>query len=93
MLCAFDRVTTNLFQTLAEDLAEFLDHDETLTKLFTGEGPCTNKGAAAAGGYGSLFFDALYWQLAAVHGVLRDKKVSQLQAPNNKLLLLLEYVL
>ena len=93
MICSFERVTTDLFQTLAEDLADFLDQDDTLMKLITGEAPYTNKGAATAGGYGSLFFDALYWQLAAVHGVLGDKKVSQLQAPNNELVLLFEYVL
>ena len=93
MQAAFDRVSTDLFQTLAEDLATLLDQDDTLLKLITAEAPYNNKGAATAGGYGSLFFDALYWQLAATHGVLRDKKVSQLQAPNNELVLLFEYVL
>ncbi|CAE7743701.1 unnamed protein product, partial [Symbiodinium pilosum] len=37
MICSFERVATDLFQTLAEDLADFLDQDDTLMKLIAGE--------------------------------------------------------
>ena len=38
-----------------------------------------------------MFFDAVFWQIAAVCGVLRDTKKSQ--APNDQLVKLLEYIL
>ena len=89
---ALSRVTTDLFQTLADDLSTHIDQNDILRSMILGEAPYTNKGAATAGGYGSLYFDALYWQLASVHGILKADG-SILQAPNNELVLLFEYVL
>eukprot|EP00439_Symbiodinium_sp_Y106_P009942 s7972_g1.t1 len=44
----FTKVTTDLFQVLAEEAAGLLDGDQILS-LFKGEQPYTNKGAATAG--------------------------------------------
>ena len=44
-------------------------------------------------GFGSLIFDGVCWQVAAVYGLLPDTKQFQLQAPNHELVKLLEYIL
>lgn len=89
----WSRTTTDLFQTLAEEFVWYLDNDLTLKACIQATAPFDNKGVGTSAGYGSLFFDAVFWQIAAVYGVLRDPKKSQLQAPNNELVKLLEYIL
>ena len=90
---SWSRTTTDLFQTLAEEFAWYLQHDETLKACIQATPPYDNKGIGTSAGFGSLFFDAVYWQVAAVYGLLRDAKQSQLQAPNDELVKLLEYIL
>ena len=81
----FTKVTTDLFQVLAEEAAALLDGDPQILSLIKGEQPYTNKGAATAGGFGSLFFDAVYWQLSVIYGVAKNPQTTQLQAPNDGL--------
>ena len=89
----FTKVTTDLFQVLAEEAAGLLDGDPQILSLIKGEQPYTNKGAATAGGFGSLFFDAVYWQLSVIYGVAKNPQTTQLQAPNDGLVHLFEYIL
>ena len=90
---AWARTTTDLFQTLAEEFVWFLDYDQTLKACVLGQPPFNNAGVATSAGFGSLFFDGVFWQVAAIYGVLKDSTKSQLQAPNDQLVLLLEYIL
>ena len=76
---------------LAEEFVHYLDYDDTLKACVLGQDPFNNKGVATSAGFGSLFFDGIFWQIAAVYGVLSDKK-SVMQAPNDELVLLLEYI-
>ena len=89
----FAKVTTDLFQVLAEEAAGLLDGDPQVLSLVKGEHPYTNAGAASTGGFGSLYFDAVYWQLSVIYGVAKDPKTTQLQAPNDGLVHLYEYIL
>ena len=77
----FTKVTTDLFQVLAEEAAGLLDGDPQILSLIKGEQPYTNKGAATAGGFGSLFFDAVYWQLSVIYGVVKNPQTTQLRPP------------
>ena len=87
------KVTTDLFQVLAEEAAGLLDGDDQILSLIKGEQPYTNTGAAAVGGFGSLYFDAVYWQLSVVYGVAKNPQTTQLQAPNDGLVHLFEYII
>ena len=89
----FAKVTTDLFQVLAEEAAGLLDGDPQVLSLVKGEHPYTNAGAASIGGFGSLYFDAVYWQLSVLFGVAKDPKTTQLQAPNDGLVHLYEHIL
>ena len=68
-----------------------MDYDDTLKACVLGQDPFSNKGVSTSAGFGSLFFDGIFWQIAEVYGVLKDKR-SIMQAPNDELVLLLEYI-
>ena len=91
LLGTWAKVTTDLFQVLAEEFVQYLDYDDTLKACVLGQDPFSNKGVSTSAGFGSLFFDGIFWQIAEVYGVLKDKR-SIMQAPNDELVLLLEYI-
>ena len=54
LLGTWAKVTTDLFQVLAEEFVHYLDYDDTLKACVLGQDPFNNKGVSTSAGFGSL---------------------------------------
>ena len=76
LLSAYGAALALIFPNLAEEFVLYFDNDPTLKVCIQATPSFDNKGVGTSAGFGPLCFDAVFWQIAAVYGVLRDTKKS-----------------